>query len=31
VDDAGNIYFADQVSSVIRMINPAGIITTVSG
>jgi len=31
VDDAGNIYFADQVSSVIRMINPAGIISTVSG
>ncbi len=31
IDDAGNIYVSDQVGTVIRMINPAGIITTVSG
>jgi gliding motility-associated-like protein len=31
IDDAGNIYFTDQTATVIRMINPAGIITTVSG
>jgi gliding motility-associated-like protein len=31
VDDAGNIFIADQVGTVIRMINPAGIITTISG
>ena len=31
VDNANNIYFADQVSSIIRKIDATGIITTVSG
>jgi hypothetical protein len=31
VDKAGNIYIADLGNSVIRMINPAGIISTVAG
>jgi gliding motility-associated-like protein len=31
IDDAGNIYISDRVGTIIRMINPAGIITTVSG
>lgn len=31
VDDAGNIIFADQNGAVIRKVNTAGIITTISG
>jgi gliding motility-associated-like protein len=31
VDDAGNLYIADQVADVIRKIDPAGIITTITG
>ncbi len=31
IDNSNNIYFADQVSGIIRKIDPAGIITTVSG
>jgi uncharacterized protein (TIGR03437 family) len=31
VDSAGNLYFADWASNRIRMVNPAGMITTVAG
>lgn len=31
VDAAGNVYFTDDANNMIRMVNPAGIITTVAG
>jgi hypothetical protein len=31
VDDAGNVYIADTYNSVIRMVNAAGVITTIAG
>ena len=31
VDDAGNVYFADDDSNVVRKVDTAGIITTIAG
>jgi uncharacterized protein (TIGR03437 family) len=31
VDPSGNVYFADQLNSVVRLVNPAGIISVAAG